>query len=195
MSPASGLSTSQVAKRRMVFLTRCKKPTKLTEYPLKTEEMYRKLHSPGHISSQPTFSLVPSSASKYPATGYLVSLTPPEQAKLYSEVELMICATANHFLKHQQYRGRIAPVTLAKVAQGWPSKNRPQVIEFRYDQQTQRDLVLYNVKAFRFHGPDADDPIVLNSMMHAWKHEAIPHICGAKAIPLLFFFYHHLELK
>ena len=132
--------------------------------------MYRKLHSPGHISSQPTFSVVPSSASKYPATGYLVSLTPPEQAKLYSEVELMICATANHFLKHQQYRGRIAPVTLAKVAQGWPSKNRPQVIEFRYDQQTQRDLVLYNVKAFRFHGPDADDPIVLNSMMHAWKH-------------------------
>lgn len=132
--------------------------------------MYRKLHSPGHISSQPTFSLVPSSASKYPATGYLVSLTPPEQAKLYSEVELMICATANHFLKHQQYRGRIAPATLAKVAQGWASKNRPQVIEFRYDQQTQRDLVLYNVKAFRFHGPDADDPIVLNSMMHAWKH-------------------------
>lgn len=132
--------------------------------------MYRKLHSPGHISSQPTFSLVPSSASKYPATGYLVSLTPPEQAKLYSEVELMICATANHFLKHQQYRGRIAPATLAKVAQGWASKNRPQVIEFRYDQQTQRDLVLYNIKAFRFHGPDADDPIVLNSMMHAWKH-------------------------
>lgn len=132
--------------------------------------MYRKLHSPGHISSQPTFSLVSSSASKYPATGYLVSLTPPEQAKLYSEVELMICATANHFLKHQQYRGRIAPATLAKVAQGWASKNRPQVIEFRYDQQTQRDLVLYNVKAFRFHGPDADDPIVLNSMMHAWKH-------------------------
>lgn len=132
--------------------------------------MYRKLHSPGHISSQPTFSLVPSSASKYLATGYLVSLTPPEQAKLYSEVELMICATANHFLKHQQYRGRIAPATLAKVAQGWASKNRPQVIEFRYDQQTQRDLVLYNVKAFRFHGPDADDPIVLNSMMHAWKH-------------------------
>lgn len=38
------------------------------------------------------------------------------------------------------------------------------------DQQTQRDLVLYNIKAFRFHGPDADDPIVLNSMMHAWKH-------------------------
>lgn len=132
--------------------------------------MYRKLHSPGHISSQPTFSLVSSSASKYPATGYLVSLTPPEQAKLYSEVELMICATANHFLKHQQYRGRIAPATLAKVAQGWASKNRPQVIEFRYDQQTQRDLVLYNIKAFRFHGPDADDPIVLNSMMHAWKH-------------------------
>lgn len=132
--------------------------------------MYRKLHAPGYLSSQPTFSLVPSSASNYPATGCLVSLTPPEQAKLYSEVELMICATANQFLKNQQYRGRIAPATLAKVTQGWASKNRPQVIEFRYDQQTQRDLVLYNIKAFRFHGPDADDPIVLNSMMHAWKH-------------------------
>lgn len=132
--------------------------------------MYRKLHAPGHLSSQPNFSLAPSSSPKYPATRYRVSLTPPEQAKLYSEVELMICATANHFLKHQQYRGRIAPATLAKVTQGWASKNRPQVLEFRYDQQTQRDLVLYNIKAFRFHGPDADDPIVLNSMMHAWKH-------------------------
>lgn len=132
--------------------------------------MYRKLHASGNLSSQPTFSLVPNSPSNYPATGQFVSLTPPEQAKLYSEVELMICATANHFLKHQQYRGRIAPATLAKVAQGWVSKSRLQVIEFRYDQQTQRDLVLYNIKAFKFHGPDADDPIVLNAMMHAWKH-------------------------
>lgn len=132
--------------------------------------MYRKLHAPGNLSSQPNFSLVPNSTSNYPATGHFISLTPPEQAKLYSEVELMICATANHFLKHQQYRGRIAPATLAKVAQGWISKSRPQVVEFCYDQQTQRDLVLYNIRALRFHGPDADDPIVLNSMMHAWKH-------------------------
>lgn len=131
--------------------------------------MYRKLHAPGNLSSQPNFSLVPNTPSNYPAA-HIISLTPPEQAKLYSEIELMICATANHFLKHQQYRGRIAPATLAKVAQGWISKGRPQIIEFRYDQQTQRDLVLYNIKAFRFHGPDADDPIVLNSMMHAWKH-------------------------
>lgn len=81
----------------------------------------------------------------------------------------MICATANEYLQTQQHFHRMSPSSVAKVTQAWFAKNRPQVIEFMYDQQTQRDLVLYNLKTFRFYGPNAENVVALNSMMMAWK--------------------------
>ncbi len=100
---------------------------------------------------------------------FLVSLNAPTQAKLYSEIELMICATANQYLNVQQRQGRMSVESLAKVTQWWASKNRPQVIEFMFDQATQRDLVLYNIKTFRFYGPNAEDILSMNTMMQSWK--------------------------
>lgn len=98
-----------------------------------------------------------------------MSLSPPAQAKLYAEVELMICATANQYLNVQQGEGRMSVESLTKVTQWWASKNRPQVIEFMFDQATQRDLVLYNIKTFRFYGPNADNILSMNTMMQSWK--------------------------
>ena len=63
----------------------------------------------------------------------------------------------------------MSPSSVAKVAQTWYAKNRPQVLEFWYDQQTQRDLVLYNLKTFRFYGPNAENVVALNAMMMSWK--------------------------
>ncbi|KAL9039932.1 MAG: hypothetical protein Q9214_004680 [Letrouitia sp. 1 TL-2023] len=102
--------------------------------------------------------------SKFP-----VSLDPPTQAKLYSDMELMICATANRFLMVQKCEGRISIESLTKVMQFWQSKNRPQVIEFMFDQATQRDLVLYNLKTVRFNGPSAEEPVKMSIMMQAWR--------------------------
>ena len=98
-----------------------------------------------------------------------VSLDPPAQAKLYSEVELMICVTANQYLMIQHREGRMSVESLVKITNFWHSKNRPQVIEFQFDQSTQRDLVLYNLKTFRFYGPNAENAVSLNAMMQAWK--------------------------
>ena len=84
-------------------------------------------------------------------------------------MELMICATANQYLNVQQHQGRMSVESLAKVTQWWASKNRPQVIEFMFDQATQRDLVLYNIKTFRFYGPNAENVLSMNAMMQAWK--------------------------
>lgn len=98
-----------------------------------------------------------------------VSLSPPAQAKLYADVELMICATANHYLNVQQREGRMSVESLKQVTQWWASKNRPQVIEFMWDQATQRDMVLYNLKTFRFYGPNADNIFSMNTMMQSWK--------------------------
>lgn len=110
------------------------------------------------------------SPSKSPSkTKFYVSLSPPMQAKLYSEMELMICATANQYLNVQQKEGRMTVESLKKVTEWWASKNRPQVIEFMFDQATQRDLVLYNLKSFRFYGPNADNSFQMNAMMQSWK--------------------------
>jgi len=112
----------------------------------------------------------PKPTSKSPSRSrFSVSLSPPIQAKFYSEVELMICATANQYLDVQQREGRMTIESLAKVQEIWISKNRPQVIEFMFDQATQRDLVLYNLKSFRFYGPHAENIMAMNSMMQSWK--------------------------
>ena len=91
------------------------------------------------------------------------------QAKLYSEMELMICATANQYLNTQAEEGRMSVESLQKVTTFWTSKNRPQVIEFMFDQATQRDLVLYNLRTFRFYGQNASNLMAMNAIMQAWK--------------------------
>ncbi|KAI9723961.1 MAG: hypothetical protein M1812_000679 [Candelaria pacifica] len=128
-----------------------------------TEDVSKKLphpFNPEPSSKQPV-------QSKFP-----VSLNPLAQAKLYSEVELMICATANSFLLNQKRHGLMSIESITKIVDHWKNRGRPQVIEFQFDQQTQRDLVLYNIKAFRFCGPQADDALAINSMMHSWRSVA-----------------------
>jgi hypothetical protein len=98
-----------------------------------------------------------------------VSIDPPYQAKVYSEMELMICVTANKYLMREFTVGRISAESVTKVSSYWSSKNRPQVIEFQYDQATQRDLILYNLMTLKFHGESAGSPLVLNATMYSWK--------------------------
>ncbi|OJD12132.1 hypothetical protein AJ78_07219 [Emergomyces pasteurianus Ep9510] len=98
-----------------------------------------------------------------------ISLDPPTQAKLYSEVELMICVTANKFLLDQHKEGRISVESVTKVTNFWASKNRPQVVQFQFDQLTQRDLVIYNLRTFKFHGECAQNVVALNATLRNWK--------------------------
>ena len=98
-----------------------------------------------------------------------ISIPPNRQAKIQCEVELMICATANKFLKYQKKAGLMSPESVAKIVSQWTHKNRPQVLEFQFDQATQRDLVLYNINTFKFCGEAQTNPMVLNATMYAWK--------------------------
>ena len=84
-------------------------------------------------------------------------------------MELMICAAANKFLMDQKEANRMSLESVEKVTSFWISKNRPQVIDFQFDQGTQRDLVEHNVKTFRFCGPSAEDPVSMHTMLLAWK--------------------------
>ena len=130
---------------------------------IQTEDVSKLIHhheSPTKKSPAET----PVKKSKFP-----VSLGPPVQARLYSEIELMICATANQYLMTQHLEGRMTVESIAKITYFWTSKNRPQVIEFMFDQLTQRDLVLHNIKTFRFYGPNAENPVSMHAMMLSWR--------------------------
>ena len=81
----------------------------------------------------------------------------------------MICATANQYLNVQKEHNRMSVESLHKVLTFWISKNRPQVIEFMFDQGTQRDLIQYNIKTFRFYGPNASNLVAMSSIMEAWR--------------------------
>ncbi|KAL8647632.1 MAG: hypothetical protein Q9210_005442 [Variospora velana] len=109
------------------------------------------------------------SGSVKAASTFPVSLSPPEQAKFYSEAELMIVATANNYLIIQKDEGRMSYESVVKITNFWAQKNRPQVIDFMFDQLTQRDLILSNLKTFRFYGPNAENAMSMNAMMNSWK--------------------------
>lgn len=102
-------------------------------------------------------------------TKFPVSLKPPEQSKLYCELELMLSAAANKYLMTQKEAGRMSLDSVQKVTQCWVEKGRPQVIEFQFDLVTQRELVFMNLKTFRFYGPHAENMVSLLTMLNSWK--------------------------
>lgn len=98
-----------------------------------------------------------------------VSLDPATQAKLYADMESMICLRANDFLIQQYSEGRISPESIKRINNLWGSKNRPQVVEFRFDQATQRRLITSNLRNLRFSGECSTNPILLSTNLHNWK--------------------------
>jgi hypothetical protein len=118
-----------------------------------------------------------------PPSTFPISLDPAYQARLQVDVELLVCVSANKFLLHEAREGRISKDSINKVRRGWEAKNRPQVLEYHFDQTTQRELILANFRTVQFHGPVATDPIALNSAMLSWgtmaKEMSIRTFCTA----------------
>lgn len=110
--------------------------------------------------------------SKSPLSTFPIALDPPYQAKILSELELMICISANKFLMEELKAGHLSDDSIAKIKQKWAKKNRPQVLEFSYDQATQRELVFENLQTVRIHGECARNGQVLNATMYNWNSMA-----------------------
>ena len=81
----------------------------------------------------------------------------------------MLTFHANKFLMNEWKAGRLSDESIAKTKQNWTAKNRPQVLEFMYDQATQRDLIASNLRSVHFHGECAQNPLVLNATLYNWK--------------------------
>ena len=122
-------------------------------------------------------------AQAEPPSTFPISLDPAYQSRLQADIELLICVSANKFILHEAQQGRISKDTVNKIRRSWEAKNLPQVLEYHYDQGTQRELILLNFRTVQFHGQFANDPVALNSTMLSWgtlaKEMSVRTFCSA----------------
>lgn len=133
------------------------------------------------------------SQDKHPKVSVLsISLSGPEQARISMETELMLVHTANNFLMNQFSQGRMSVDSIKKTVDTWKARGRPIVIEFMYDQATQRELVAANQHNLRFHGERAGDSNRINAMLYNWRQVAslmtIRTFCDADTVILKLLF-------
>ena len=111
-----------------------------------------------------------------------ISLDSREQSLLYCELEFILSNALDSYIKTQLNGGRLDPDKLKKVADAWASKGRPRVVGFRYDLETQMELVHLHQRQFRFYGrlAQADGEGAVLGLLHAMKVDAHPHAVPAR---------------
>jgi len=87
-----------------------------------------------------------------------LSLNPREQSLLYCELEFALTNALNNYITSQFNAGFLDADKLKKVADGWLQKGRPNVVCFRYDLETQLELVRLHATKFKFYGRSMDNP-------------------------------------
>ncbi|KAF9870542.1 hypothetical protein CkaCkLH20_12032 [Colletotrichum karsti] len=101
-----------------------------------------------------------------------ISLDPREQSLLYCELEFHISNALHTYITNELNHGRLNPDKLKKIADGWNQKGRPRVVGFRYDLETQLDLVHLHIDEFRFFGRRQGNPLEIAGLLHAMKVNA-----------------------
>ncbi|KAJ4324771.1 hypothetical protein N0V84_003753 [Fusarium piperis] len=107
-----------------------------------------------------------------PTSRMAVSLDSREQSLLYCELEFHLSTALNDYITVQLDKGRLVPDKLKKVADGWQSKGRPKIVGFRYDLETQLELINLHVDDFRFYGRRQADPVEISGLLHTMKVNA-----------------------
>ncbi|KAI1139784.1 hypothetical protein F5Y05DRAFT_411968 [Hypoxylon sp. FL0543] len=101
-----------------------------------------------------------------------ISLDPREQSLLYCELEFVLSNTLSGYINIQLHSGRLDPHILAKISDAWEQKGRPKVTGFRYDLETQVDMIAAHVGTFRFYGPHQTDQDMIKGLLYGMKMNA-----------------------
>ena len=101
-----------------------------------------------------------------------ISLDPREQSLLYCELEFLLTSALDGYINSQFNAGRLEADKYKKVVDAWHQKGRPKVIGFRYDLETQLDLVFLHVQEFRFYGDRAGIPAAISGILEMMKVNA-----------------------
>ncbi|KAM4066955.1 hypothetical protein HRG_000965 [Hirsutella rhossiliensis] len=101
-----------------------------------------------------------------------ISLDAREQSLLYCELEFHLTAALNDFITAELDRGHLVPDNLKKVSDWWANQGRPKVVGFRYDLETQLQLVSLHVNDFNFYGRRQSNPVEIGGLLDAMKTNA-----------------------
>lgn len=101
-----------------------------------------------------------------------ISLNAREQSLIYCELEFHLTSTLNDFITRELDRGHLDTDKLKKVADSWFQQGRPRVVSFRYDLETQLELVSLHIGDFVFHGRRQGNPVEISGLLHAMKINA-----------------------
>ncbi|KAI1451409.1 hypothetical protein F4805DRAFT_463814 [Annulohypoxylon moriforme] len=101
-----------------------------------------------------------------------ISLDPREQSLLYCELEFILSNALSAYINLQLHSGRLNPHIHAKISDAWDQKGRPKVIGFRYDLETQIDMIAAHVGSFRFYGPHQANHDVIKGCLYGMKMNA-----------------------
>lgn len=107
-----------------------------------------------------------------PSSHVIISLNAREQSLFYCELEYNLSGALNEYITVQLDKGRLNPDKLKRVADGWQAKGRPRVVGFRYDLETQLDLVALHIDDFRFYGRRQADAVEIGGLLHAMRVNA-----------------------
>ncbi|KAL8365815.1 hypothetical protein RB595_004542 [Gaeumannomyces hyphopodioides] len=101
-----------------------------------------------------------------------ISLDPREQSVFYCELEFLVTTALEAYITAQFNAGRLQPVKLNKVAEGWRHKGRPRVVGFRYDIETQLGLVLLHLHDFKFYGAECGSAAAVTGVLEMMRADA-----------------------
>lgn len=101
-----------------------------------------------------------------------VSLDPREQSLLYCELEFLLTTALDGYINSQFNAGRLDADKYKRVVDGWQQRGRPKVVGFRYDLETQLDLVMLHSEDFRFYGKRAGLLAAVNGVLDMMRVDA-----------------------
>jgi hypothetical protein len=101
-----------------------------------------------------------------------VSLDPREQSLLYCEMEFTLSTAIDGYLHSQFNAGRLNVDKHKRVADTWRQQGRPRVVGFRYDLETQLELVRLHLMHFKFYGECAGNAVAVGGVLDMMKANA-----------------------
>jgi hypothetical protein len=106
------------------------------------------------------------------ASRLTISLDPREQSLLYCELEFIMTTALDGYIKIQLDAGRLDAEKYKKIADAWQQKGRPKVIGFRYDLETQLELIHLHTQQFKFYGDRSGVPAAVAGVLEMMKVNA-----------------------
>ncbi|RDA86351.1 hypothetical protein CP532_4328 [Ophiocordyceps camponoti-leonardi (nom. inval.)] len=101
-----------------------------------------------------------------------ISLDPREQSLLYCELEFHLTTALNDYITAELDKGHLVPGNLKQISDFWASRGRSKVVGFRYDLETQLQLICLHAHDFDFHGRHQRNLAEIGSLLGIMKAHA-----------------------